>query len=304
MAEQSVAEQIVVGYDGSENSDRALEWATHHAAALSAGLKIVVSAGRPVAVGFRPDAPYRETTEQEARRAAELAVARVRTLDRRVGVTGVVRRGKAAGVLVHEAEEAIALVLGRRGRRGIRGRVGSVSASAAAHARCPVVVVPEHWDPQVRAGRNPAGPFVGRVVAGVDEPGGDNPAAVAAARCAARRGQGLVLLAVVHEDLSALTGWSDLHRAARERLLEPAQAVVDEASGAVRGQHPRLEVETFVVFGEPAERLVEASRSAALVVVGTRGHGKFRGLLMGSVSQAVLRQAESPVMVVPTRGAD
>ena len=47
--------------------------------------------------------------------------------------------------------------------------------------------------------------------------------------------------------------------------------------------------------------LVEASRSAELVVVGSRGYGGFRGLLMGSVSQAVLNEGESPVMIIPTR---
>jgi nucleotide-binding universal stress UspA family protein len=55
-----------------------------------------------------------------------------------------------------------------------------------------------------------------------------------------------------------------------------------------------------VLFGRPAKRLVEASRFVELVVVGTRGYGRFRGLLMGSVFQAVLSEGQSPVMIVPT----
>ena len=51
----------------------------------------------------------------------------------------------------------------------------------------------------------------------------------------------------------------------------------------------------------PADALVQASASADLVVMGTRGRGGFRGLLLGSVSQAVLVDAVCPVMVVPNR---
>jgi nucleotide-binding universal stress UspA family protein len=69
----------------------------------------------------------------------------------------------------------------------------------------------------------------------------------------------------------------------------------------VRATYPDLPVETYVLFGLPRDQLVEASRSAELVVVGSRGYGGFRGLLMGSVSQAVLNDGESPVMIVPTR---
>ena len=68
--------------------------------------------------------------------------------------------------------------------------------------------------------------------------------------------------------------------------------------------HPDLAVETFVLSGRPADQLVEAGRSAELVVVGSRGYGGFRGLLMGSVSQAVLQDGEGPVMVVPNRKKD
>lgn len=296
-----MAEQIVVGCDGSENSDRALDWAIREARALGGELKVVVSMGRPVAVDPSLYGPFLEAIEQEADRVAGAAVARA--LEAGVAAVGALERGDAAGVLVQGSDSAEVLVLGRRGRRGVRGRLGSVSAAVSAHASCPVVVVPERWDP--RAWEAPgAGPFAGRVVVGVDRLGRDNPAVAAAARHAGRHGTGLTLVMVVPEATSVPTGSADLDRAVHEQLTGPARALVDQVAEAVREDCPGLDVRTYVFSGEPAERLVEAGRTAELVVVGSRGYGGFRGLLMGSVSQAVLNEAESPVMVVPTRGKD
>ena len=297
-----MTEQIVVGYDGSENSERALDWAIQEAGALSGELKVVVSMGRPVAVDPSLYGPFLEAIEEEADKVAAAAVGRAR--DAGVPAVALVERGDAAGVLVHESERAASLVLGRRGRRGVRGRLGSVTAAAAAHAKCPVIVLPDRWDPRARAARATAGPFAGRVAVGVDRLGRDNPAVLAAGRYAARHGAGLALITVVPEALSMPTGSADLDRAVREQLTEPARSLVDQVAASVREDHPDLDVETYVFSGRPADQLVEAGRSAELVVVGRRGYGGFRGLLMGSVSQAVLNEGEGPVMVVPTRKKD
>jgi len=297
-----MAEQIVVGYDGSEFSDRALDWAVQEAAALSADLKIVVSTGRPVAVDPSLYGPFLEAIEEEADKVAETAVARAR--EHGVEAVGLVERGDAAGVLVYESERASALVLGKRGHHGVRGRVGSVSAAAAAHAKCPVVVLPDRWDPRAREGRTDGGTFAGRVVVGVDRLGGDNPAVLAAAQYAERHGFGLALLTVVPEARTVPTGSAELDRAVREQLTGPAESMVEQVAESVRAEHPGLAVEAHVLSGIPADQLVEASRSAELVVAGSRGYGGFRGLLMGSVSQAVLNEGESPVMIVPTRKKD
>jgi nucleotide-binding universal stress UspA family protein len=63
-------------------------------------------------------------------------------------------------------------------------------------------------------------------------------------------------------------------------------------------KYPGVEVEITVVEASAAWALVQASKGAALVVVGSRGHGGFAGLLLGSVSQALLRHADCPVAVV------
>ena len=86
---------------------------------------------------------------------------------------------------------------------------------------------------------------------------------------------------------------SDLHRAAEE-LLERALADVGEATRDV-------EIERQVVQGAPAEVLIAAATSDDLLVVGSRGHGGFATLLLGSVSQQVVHHAPCPVVVVHSR---
>jgi len=59
-----------------------------------------------------------------------------------------------------------------------------------------------------------------------------------------------------------------------------------------------VEIDTLVVEGHPAEVLVEASSHADLLVVASRGHGQFGGMLLGSVSQHCATHAHCPVVIV------
>lgn len=81
-----------------------------------------------------------------------------------------------------------------------------------------------------------------------------------------------------------------------ERLLAEALAGRME-----RG--PGIAVEHRLVRGGAREALIEASRGAGLLIVGARGRGGFAGLLLGSVSQALLHHAHCPVAVVRGAGA-
>jgi len=64
-----------------------------------------------------------------------------------------------------------------------------------------------------------------------------------------------------------------------------------------------MEVERRVVQGRAAAALVDESRDADLLVVGSRGHGGFAGLLLGSVSQQCAHHAACPVVIVHRRPA-
>lgn len=77
-----------------------------------------------------------------------------------------------------------------------------------------------------------------------------------------------------------------------------AERIADDALAQVKKLHPSLEGETVAVLGHPADVLLEQSADAALIVVGRRGLGGFRSLLLGSVSQQVVQHATCPVVVV------
>jgi len=80
--------------------------------------------------------------------------------------------------------------------------------------------------------------------------------------------------------------------------FEAATLEVLEADLApIRAEHPDVTIAAAVVHGSPAEKLIEASAHADLIVVGSRGHGGFVGLLLGSVSEQVVRHAKCPVLV-------
>ena len=78
---------------------------------------------------------------------------------------------------------------------------------------------------------------------------------------------------------------------------EDAARGLDEALTALRAEHPGLAIETRVVEGHPAPVLVETSRGADLLVVGSRGRGAFAGMLLGSVSEHCVSRAHCPVVV-------
>ncbi|MYS80678.1 universal stress protein [Embleya scabrispora] len=87
-------------------------------------------------------------------------------------------------------------------------------------------------------------------------------------------------------------------------VREGARALLEQAADRCRVAHPYLAVETSLVEGPAADVLLEASRRAELIVVGTRGHGGFAGLLLGSVSLRVCAHTTCPVVVVPEAADD
>ena len=83
-----------------------------------------------------------------------------------------------------------------------------------------------------------------------------------------------------------------------EALGVRMQELADEAAEKAKTLQPSIEVEAVAVAGQPADVLLEQSAGAALIVVGRRGLGGFKTLLLGSVSQQVVHYASCPVVVV------
>ncbi len=82
-------------------------------------------------------------------------------------------------------------------------------------------------------------------------------------------------------------------------LQRNARAVIDHAVAEVLGDATDIEIEKTIAEGSPAQVLVDAAQGADLLIVGTRGHGGFAGLLLGSVSQQIAHHAPCPIVIVP-----
>lgn len=83
----------------------------------------------------------------------------------------------------------------------------------------------------------------------------------------------------------------------RQALREEAQAILSAARAEVEGVVPDLEVHEVLEFDDAREVLVELSRDAALLVLGSRGRGKLPRMLLGSVGVALVRAAHCPVVI-------
>ncbi|HEX5201037.1 MAG TPA: universal stress protein [Actinoplanes sp.] len=83
---------------------------------------------------------------------------------------------------------------------------------------------------------------------------------------------------------------------ARERAT---RMLDDEIRGLVARHGSHVPVATEVIEGSPGETLARAARSADLLVLGSHGHSRVRRTVLGSVSEACIRHATCPVVVVP-----
>ncbi len=137
-----------------------------------------------------------------------------------------------------------------------------------------------------------------RIVVGVDGSADARAAAEWAAREAeAHHGQ----LLIVHTwSGPALAGGPEMGALLRDDALEQsAEELLDDEVRHLRGLAFGLELETRLEYGSPTAALLDLAADAAMIVVGSRGMGRVAGLLLGSVSQAIVTRAPCPIVVVP-----
>ena len=137
-----------------------------------------------------------------------------------------------------------------------------------------------------------------RIVVGVDSSDGARHALEWAVAEARLRGATVEAVHVWHLPFVLSTPLGDLP-IDRGDLEKSAQAELDGVVEAVDASGLSEPVARTVAVGNPAGVLVETARDADLLVVGSRGHGGFSGLLLGSVSQQVTHHAPCPVVIVP-----
>ena len=134
----------------------------------------------------------------------------------------------------------------------------------------------------------------GRIVVGIDGSDASLDALAWAARQAELTGGTLVALTTWEWPNSL--GWAVPIPDNFDPAID-AERGLETAVAGVRAEHPAVAMETRVAEGHPAPVLVEASRGADLLVVGSRGRGAFAGMLLGSVSEHSVNRAHGPVVV-------
>jgi nucleotide-binding universal stress UspA family protein len=283
---------VLVGVDGSVSAQAALAWAAAEASYRRCPLRIVHTFTWPM-IGDPFGLNLTEPMNDGLRAAAGWILGEAENQARQaapdIKVTAELFAAGAVPTLLARARDAQLVVVGSRGVGGFRGLlVGSVSSTVAAHAPCPVIVVHPHRDGTAF----PAAP-TGQVVVGVD---GSEVSAAAirfAFQEAARRHIGIT---AVHAAMPTRQHPS-LHVPA-DIVEQVDRQLFAEAMDSKRVLVPGIDVETKLVHSHPAQALIDEADGAELIVVGSRGRGGFTGMLLGSVSQAVLHHAACPVAVV------
>lgn len=282
---------IVVGVDGSETSLAACRWAAAEASLRGHPLELVYGYIGPSLAMPLMTPPYDWLPEALQREGDELVAQAVAVAQARapgVPVTGRVAAGAPGRLLVELSQTAHLVVVGHRGHGGFASLLlGSVASTVVAHAHTPVIVV----RPESSSAPSGAGP----VVVGVDGSAAAQAALEFGFEEAELRGTAVHALHTYQPPPPPWRGDehydpAEVETAEWHRLRQWVQPV--------RDKHPRVPVEHLLVSGQVAAGLVEAGQDAGLLVVGSRGHGGFTGLLLGSVSQQVIRHATGPVAVV------
>ena len=279
---------VMVGVDGSVMAMRAVRWGAAEAARRGVAVRLVSAVLGDTAPVEHPELPLRywDAMVERARVTLAEAAAVVGREVPGIEVETELVTGHPVAVLRAEAERALLAVIGDRGLSRVEGLLaGSVSVALATHAACPVVVV---------RGPEASGTAALPVVVGVDGSPTSESAIGFAFESAASRRVGLV----------AVHTWCDTVADIELAVLPDRQAIEDgehrllaERLAGWAEKFPDVPVERRVIRDGAAHALLDQASRAQLVVVGSRGRGEFAGLVLGSVSNALLHRAPCPVAV-------
>ncbi|WP_459545805.1 universal stress protein [Nocardia sp. X0981] len=290
----SAAAAVVVGTDGSDAASRAVRWAAETASLR--GRKLLIVHGLDLMAASSALGIYDVTVpgvlENIRRRGADYVAAAVSlagTVDPALRIRTEVAEDDPSRLLLARSADAHMVVLGASGDSGTFTHLGSTLLAVTAHGHgCIVVVRGDDTDRHTRAALP--------VVVGVDGSRTSEAAVAAAFNEAAERSTRLI----------AVHAWSDQrfdrfagypNAISNPDVAAAAHTVVAEQLAGWQEKYPEVDVIRKVYLFGPRHQLLAWSKVAQLVVVGSRGRGGFRGLLLGSTSNAVVQHASCPVMV-------
>ncbi|MCL2490368.1 MAG: universal stress protein [Propionibacteriaceae bacterium] len=291
--------RVVVGYDGSAGAVNALT----HAARLANDrcLTLLMIMALPhlnpkvprTARALKLDPDYLTHIKARAQRKLDAATEQLASQYPDLKTENALLSADPAGALVEASRDAALVVVGVRGHSAelLSPMLGGVSGSVIAHATGPVMVVPDGIHHMAN------GPVVVGLVDAAD--------ALAAARVAITEAElRKVPLVAMHawEIAPELSDFETYARIDSEQEQKELDAMLATLTDPLLEAHPGVVVERRVVQATPRAALVQASQQASLIVLGSRGLGGFAGLLMGSVSRAVIRESDCPVIVVRQSG--
>jgi nucleotide-binding universal stress UspA family protein len=270
---------IIVGVDGSRAGLEAVGWAAREAALREVPLTVAHAMPRWACETER--GRYADVAKWMRDNGTTVLTAgadRARREQPEIDVHTAFLPGDPRAALIAAAGQAELLVIGSHGLGGVRGLlVGSVAYGVAGHAAGDVVVV--HELPSLSRGE---------VVVGVYRSPATRQVLDFAFAEAALRGV----------DLRAVHAWAwprldGVEPEERDEVSELKDALADH-----RARHPAVDVIEEIVHGHPVEALRAAAAGASLLVVGSRAHGIVAGMVLGSVSQALIHRSPCPLAVV------
>ncbi|MFC6085221.1 universal stress protein [Sphaerisporangium aureirubrum] len=278
---------VVVGADGSPPAMEAVRLAADDAVRRGCGLRIVhVTEAWVAGVPLATAPGLGDTLAEQSREVLAAAAAVARSQAPGLPVETVALVGLIKSELQRQARDAQELVIGTRGLGGFMGlMLGSVSMGLAGHAECPVVVAGHVRDRVYR-----------RVVVGHDAAPDSEAALEYAFEEAVRRDARLH--AIYAWQVSAFLPTFQTYTPEAESAFDWGQQAAEEQLAPWREKYPQVEVRETAVCAHPVEALAEASTTADLVVVGSRGRGALGSAVLGSVVHGVLHHTHCPVAVV------
>ena len=286
---------IVVGVDGSSASRTAVGWAAHEAVMRNVTLSlihVIFAQGWGPAILGKPPAVAPELNQQQQAVGQKVIDDAIRVIEdsleseARPRINSEVLLAPTVSTLVDLSKHAQMMVVGCR-VEGLLDRLlpGSVSSGLVHHAYCPVAVIPDEALLHSELSHLP-------VLVGID----GSPASELATRIAFEEASFRGV------ELVALHAWSDAEVfdiGTMEWSAEQAGAVaaLAERLAGWQERYPDVNVHRRIVSGHPTRHLIDQAEWSQLVVVGSRGRGGFPGMLLGSVSTAVVQAGRAPVIV-------